>query len=601
MHDRMYGSEQRGNADWRVIAKLWPYLREHPRRLALAVGFLILAKLSFVVVPMVMKALVDALDRSLQPDVVEIALGIPLMLVAVYGVLRFANVLFNELRDAVFGRVAEGTLTRVGLVVFNHLHRLELEFHLSRRTGGLSRDIERGTAGVSFLLRAIVFSVLPILVEVLMVVGIFLIYFEWRYAAVLLVAIVIYIGFSVWVTEWRTTFVREANRKDSEANTRAIDSLLNYETVKYFNNEAYESARYEEQLRAREDAKVKNHLSLATLNTGQALIIALAVTAIMGMASQQVAVEQLTLGDLAMVNAYMIQVFIPLNALGFVYREIKRCLADVEAMFGLTQVAPGIVDKPGAPDLPASADGIDFNQVSFAYQTRRAILHDVSFQVKPGKKVAIVGASGAGKSTLVRLLYRFYDVSAGSIRIGGTDIRDVSQDSLRRAIGIVPQDTVLFNDTLYENLRYGNPDATREQIETAVEQAYLTDFIRGLPDGYETRVGERGLKVSGGEKQRIAIARAILKQPRILVFDEATSALDSVAERAILRAFNQLASRHTTVVIAHRLSTIVDADLIVVLDSGRVVEQGTHTQLLAEQAAYAHLWHTQHESLPGAG
>lgn len=594
MHDRMYGAESRGQTDWKVIYGLLPYLWEFRLRVIVAMSFLIIAKLANVAVPVLLKHIVDALDKSRQPEVTTL-IAIPLALLLAYGLLRFSSVLFGELRDAVFGLVAERSLTRIGLEVFRHLHKLDLEYHLSRRTGGLSRDIERGTTGVSFLLRSLVFSVIPILVEVALVIGIFIWQFDAGFAWITLGGIVAYVAFSVSVTNWRTEFVRTANLKDSQANTKAVDSLLNFETVKYFTNEEFEARRYGDSLTEREQAKIKNTLSLASLNAGQSLIIAVTLTLMMIRAAQQVADGTMTLGDLAMVNALMIQVFIPLNVLGFVYREIKRALADVEAMFDIMKVEPSIRDADDAVTLPADADGICFDNVSFSYQPDRPILKNLSFTVPPGHKVAIVGASGAGKSTISRLLFRFYDVQAGAVMVGGKDVRALTQDSLRRAIGVVPQDTVLFNDTIQANIQYGNPDASENEVREATRLAFLDPFIEKLPKGFDTKVGERGLKVSGGEKQRIAIARTLLKRPRILLFDEATSSLDSHAEQAIAQALNQVARNHTTLVIAHRLSTVVDADEIIVLDAGSIVERGSHAELLKRDGAYARMWRIQHE------
>ena len=597
MHDRMYGADNRADADWRVIRQLWPFLMSFKGRVILAMALLIGAKVANVWVPITLKYIVDSLDPSLQgtgaQSQIAVMLTLPIALLIAYGLLRFSSVFFSELRDAVFGRVAERTLSDVALSVFKHLHRLDLEFHLSRRTGGLTRDIERGTSGISFLLRSVVFSVVPILIEVAMVAVVLFIKFDPIFSLITLGSVVGYVVFSVWVTEWRTEFVRTANLKDSAANSKAIDSLLNFETVKYFNNETYEADRYAASLLEREHAKVKNHLSLATLNSGQALIIAGSITLMMVMASQRVVDGEMTLGDLAMVNAFMIQVFIPLNILGFVYREIKRCLADVESMFKLLNATPKVQDSVDAIDLPEKADGISFDHVSFAYHEDRPILINVNFVVKPGEKVAIVGPSGAGKSTIGRLLFRFYEPQNGTISIGEKDIAKVTQESLRKALGVVPQDTVLFNDTLLENIRYGRPDATLEEVEAAAEHAYLKAFIKSLPKGYDTQVGERGLKVSGGEKQRIAIARAILKNPRILLFDEATSSLDSESEKAILKALKKIAANKTTIIIAHRLSTIVDADRILVLKNGKITEQGNHAALLEKKGEYARLWQMQ--------
>jgi len=576
----------------KALLLLMPYLWQFRGRVLLALSCLIAAKVATVAVPIALKHLVDYFEQQDVAHALRPVL-VPLALVLGYGALRFASVLFGELRDAIFGRTAERTLSAVGVKVFEHLHTLDLEYHLSRRTGGLSRDIERGTTSTGFLLRSIVFSVVPIIVELALVIVVLGAAFDWRYVAATSFAVAVYLLFTVVITEWRTDFVREANQSDSRANTRAIDSLLNFETVKYFNNEGFEARHFHDALREREDAKVKNTLSLALLNTGQGFLIAATVTAILVMASYELAQNRISLGDLAMLNAYMIQLFIPLNAMGFLYREIKRCLADVEAMFGILALAPKVQDKPDAMALPAQVDGIEFENVSFSYDGQRPILRDVSFVVPAGHTVAVVGASGAGKSTLARLLYRFYDADKGAVKFGDLDVRDVTQLSLRCAIGVVPQDTVLFNDTIYNNIAYGKPGATQQDIEHAVELAHLSGFIALLPKGFQTLVGERGLKVSGGEKQRIAIARTILKAPRCLVFDEATSSLDTETEQAISIALREVAARRTTLIIAHRLSTVIDADNIVVLDQGRVVEQGTHAQLLVASGAYARLWRAQ--------
>jgi ATP-binding cassette, subfamily B, heavy metal transporter len=581
-----------GAINWRIISSLWPYLSEFRGRLFLAMGLMGLAKLANVTVPLALKFIVDHFDGAGTRDVL---ITVPLALLVAYGLLRFSATLFGELRDAVFVRVAERAMRRAALEVFQHLHRLELGFHLSRQTGGLSRDIERGTTGISFLLRFMVFNILPTLIEILLVAVILLIAVGPVFMFTVFGAIAVYVAYSVWITEWRTRFVREANLRDNESNTRAIDSLLNYETVKYFGNERFEADRFDEGLAAWETARMKNVLSLVLLNSGQALIIAAAITVMMILAANQVAAGTMTIGDLVMVNAYMIQLFIPLNFLGFVYREIRQSLANIERLFDLLEKPVKVQDLPGAPDLKVTAGAVRFEDVHFRYHPDRAILQGVSLEIPAGHKVAVVGASGAGKSTLSRLLFRFYDVDQGRITVDGQDLREVTQDSLRRAIGVVPQDTVLFNESIAYNIAYGRPDATPDDIREAVRLAHLDDFISRLPQGLETVVGERGLKVSGGEKQRIAIARMLLKDPPILVFDEATSSLDSGSEKAILAALNEVAVRRTTLVIAHRLSTVMDADNIVVLEHGRVIEQGTHTQLLAREGTYHRLWQHQHE------
>nr|WP_255722496.1 ABC transporter ATP-binding protein/permease [Ectothiorhodospira lacustris] len=571
------------------MLSLLPYLMEFRGRVALAVILLTLAKLANVVVPVVLKYIVDHFDPSVETALVTIPLG----LLLAYGLLRFGSVFFGELRDAVFARVAERAMRRLSLRVFQHLHRMDLGFHLSRRTGGLTRDIERGTAGISFLLRFTVFNIIPTLLEIAMVAVILMLVLSPGFAVAMVAAVVIYVIFSIFVTEWRNRFVREANQMDNRSNTRAVDSLLNYETVKYFGNETFEARRYDADLEAWESARMKNRLSLAALNSGQALIIAGGITVMMVMAASRVAAGEMTVGDLVMVNAYMIQLFIPLNFLGFVYREIRESLINIERLFGLMDKPPKVVDRPGAGTLVADGGEIRFADVCFGYGPDRRILDRVSFQIPAGHKVAIVGASGAGKSTLARLLFRFYDVDQGRICIHGQDIRDVTQDSLRAAIGVVPQDTVLFNDSIRYNIAYGCPGATEAAVRRAARLAHLEDFIARLPQGYDTVVGERGLKLSGGEKQRIAIARVILKDPPILILDEATSSLDSHSEQAIMGALKEIARARTTLAIAHRLSTIQDADHIIVLDQGQVVEQGTHDALLARQGRYAGLWQSQ--------
>ena len=571
-----------------TLAMLWPYLWQFKYRVLLALLALIAAKAAALLMPLALKHIVDALDSG-QHSV----LLLPVALLVLYGGLRFAGVFFGEVRDALFGRVTEHAMRKLGLKVFQHLHSLELAFHLDRQTGGISRDIERGTNGLSFLMRFLMFNIAPTLFEILAVAVIFATLFSPLYSLVTVLAVGVYIFFTIVITEWRNKYTREANQADNTTNSRAIDSLLNYETVKYFNNEQYEAQTYDSFLAKWEQARLKNRLSLLALNSGQALIIAAAITALMWLAAAEVVNQQLTLGDLVMVNAYMIQLFLPLNFLGFVYREIRRALTDLENMLGLLKRAPEIVDSRDARPLQCSAGAIQFNQVDFSYQNERPILQQLSFNVPPGSKVAIVGASGAGKSTIARLLYRFYAISGGSICIDGQDISTVSLDSLRRAIAIVPQDTVLFNNSIRDNIRYGRPDASEAEIDQAIELAHLRRFIDSLPQGDATLVGERGLKVSGGEKQRIAIARAILKRSPILLFDEATSALDSASEQAILQAMREVARNHTSVVIAHRLSTITDADNIIVLKHGQLAEQGSHDQLLAAGGEYARMWQLQ--------
>lgn len=503
---------------------------------------LVLAKLATVSTPIVLKYIIDYLDQVRGVDMV---LWIPFTLVAVYGALRFGSTLFNELRDAVFARVAERAMRRVSLRVFRHLHDRELSFHLDRKTGGLARDIERGTSGISFLLRFTLFNIAPTLLEIVMVAGVLLVAFNVSYVLAILVAIVVYVIFSIRVTEWRTAFVREVNIRDNQSNSRAIDSLLNYETVKYFNNERFEAEQYDEGLALWEQARLKNRLSMVALNTGQAFIIGVSLIVIMSMAVREVVAGQMTLGDFTMVNAYLIQLFVPLNALGFVYREIRQSLVNVERLFGLLEDEPAIKDAPNAKSLAIPSGQVQFKDVHFSYNAERPILKGINLTIPAGHTVAVVGTSGAGKSTLARLLFRFFDVDRGSISIDGQDIRQVTQDSLRTAIGIVPQDTVLFNDTLYNNLAYGRPGASEAEVHHAAQQAHLADFIHSLPQGYATQVGERGLKLSGGEKQRVAIARVLLKNPPILILDEATSSLDSISEQAILDALNAVSRQRT--------------------------------------------------------
>lgn len=575
--------------DWGVFKSLIPFLIEYRGRVFFALGCLVMAKMAMVGLPFVLKYIVDTLDG----EKVQWAVA-PLMLVAAYGALRLMSVIFAELRDTLFGRVTERAMRRIGLKVFNHIHSLDLNFHLDRQTGGVSRDMERGVQGISFVMRFMIFNIVPTLIELCFVVGILLINYGFSFAVIIAGAVVCYVAFSVKATKWRTQYIREANRADSRSNTRAIDSLINYETVKYFGNEAYEAKQYDQQLATWERAKRKNRLSLFTLNGGQALIIAIAMTLMMGVAATQVAQGNMTLGDFVLINAFTMQVFMPLNFLGFVYREIRGSLANIEQMFALLDKRPAIVDAPNAPPLSLEQGIICFDKVQFHYHPQRPILTDVSFTISPGQKVAVVGASGSGKSTLVKLLYRFYDVTAGSISVDSQDVSRVTQHSLRSAIGIVPQDTVLFNDTLLENIRYGRVDASDSEVARAIELAHLREFIDSLPEGDQTTVGERGLKLSGGEKQRVAIARTILKNPAVLVFDEATSSLDSYSEQQINQAIDEVTKGNTSLVIAHRLSTVIDADLILVMKHGAIIEQGTHQALLAQQGEYANLWNLQH-------
>ncbi len=587
-----------GDINWSTLKSLIPYLTEFKSRMALAVGCLVMAKLASVGLPFILKDIVDGLDVSTATTPVVV----PLALLVAYGLVRFSNVLFGELRDTLFGRITERAMRRIGLKVFQHLHALDLDFHLNRRTGGLSRDIERGTNGISFLLRFMVFNIVPTLLEIGLVVGLLWWNYNVWFALIVVLAVACYVAFSVIATEWRTRYVRAANRAESNSSTRSIDSLMNYETVKYFTNEEHEAHHYDVELANWEQARRKNRLSLFVLNGGQSFIIAAAMTAAMVLAAFQVAEKAMTIGDFVLINAFMMQIFMPLNFLGFVYREMKGSMANIEAMFGLLDVVPKVVDANNAKPLEVHDGAIEFSDVHFQYQDDRHILQGVSLSIAAKSKVAIVGSSGAGKSTLAKLLFRFYDTTAGSVKIDGQDVRSVTQKSLRDAIGVVPQDTVLFNTSLFENIRYGAIDATDEDVWQAIKMAHLDEFIRQLPKGAETVVGERGLKLSGGEKQRVAIARAILKRPPIMVFDEATSSLDSHSEQSILEAISEVSLQQTSVVIAHRLSTIVDADSIVVLDQGQVVEQGNHHELLASNGHYARLWDIQkQQQIPEAG
>jgi ATP-binding cassette subfamily B protein len=577
--------------DWTTLKTLVPYLWAYKWRVSLALVFLVGAKVANVTVPLVLKKLIDGL--TLKPGDPQALLVLPLGILVAYGALRLSTTLFTELREFVFARVTQRAVRTIALKVFRHLHALSLRFHLSRQTGGMTRDIERGTRGISSLVSYTLFSILPTLVEIVLVLGYLVTHYNPSFAAITGVALLCYIGFTVSITEWRTQFRRTMNDLDSKANTKAIDSLLNYETVKYFSNEEYEAQRYDDGLRNYETAAVKSQTSLSLLNTGQSAIIAIAVTLILWRATQGVIDRSMTLGDLVLVNSFMIQLYIPLNFLGVLYREIKQSLADMERLFSLLDQNREIADAPDAKELHPAGAEVRFSHVDFSYESNRQILFDVDFTIPAGTTTAVVGHSGGGKSTLSRLLFRFYEVNGGSISIDGQDLRDVTQASLRNAIGIVPQDTVLFNDTIEYNIRYGKPGATQEEVIAAARAAYIHDFIETLPDGYATMVGERGLKLSGGEKQRVAIARTVLKDPALLIFDEATSALDSKAEQAIQAQLKEIARNRTTLVIAHRLSTIADAAQILLLEHGRILERGTHGQLLAANGVYAQMWERQ--------
>ena len=577
--------------DLTTIKTLFPYLWSYKGRVFLALACLLGAKVANVGVPMVFKHMVDAMTITTQ----QAFIIVPAALIVAYGVLRFMTSMLTELRELIFARVTQQAVRNISLQVFRHLHALSLRFHLERQTGGLTRDIERGTRSIGSLISYTLYSILPTLVEVGLVIGILYVNYDPIFSVITTIALTLYITFTVKITNWRTALRRKANELDSAANARAIDSLLNFETVKYFNNEEFEARRYDEQMRQWADAQIKNQLSLSGLNIGQAAIIAIAVTSMLWQASIRVVDGSMTIGDIVLVNAYMLQLYIPLNFLGVIYREIRQALTDIERMFGLLNQPREIADKPDAGSLAADNATVRFEKVSFAYDPARQILFDVDFEIPAGKTVAVVGHSGSGKSTLGRLLFRFYDVTGGRITVNGTDIRDLQQDSLRQAIGIVPQDTVLFNDSLRYNIQYGRPEAADGLIDTAAAAAQLTDFIGRLPDGYEARVGERGLKLSGGEKQRVAIARALLKDPAILIFDEATSALDSRTEKAIQAQIDLAARGRTALIIAHRLSTIAHADEILVLDQGHIVERGRHQALLAANGAYAQMWRLQQQ------
>lgn len=585
------GPAPKDRHDWQTVRTLIPYLWAWKGRVVFALVCLIGAKLANVAVPLVFKSIIDTLGMPVE----KATMLVPLGLLAAYGALRFSTSLFTELRELLFARVTQQAVRAIALQVFEHLHALSLRFHLERQTGGLTRDIERGTRAIGSLISYTLYSILPTLVEIAMVLGVLAYKYEGSFVLITVAALTIYIGFTVIVTNWRTHLRREANELDSAANIRAVDSLLNYETVKYFNNEAYEARRYDLQLQKWEAAQVKSQVSLSFLNLGQALIVSTAVALMMWRAAAGVAGGSMTVGDIVLVNAFLIQLYIPLNFLGVLYREIRQSLTDIERMFTLLKQHREVQDAADARPLDGGPCAIGFDHVSFGYDAKRQILFDVDFSIPAGKTVAVVGHSGSGKSTLARLLYRFYDVNSGGIRINGSDIRALTQSSLRAAIGIVPQDTVLFNDTLYYNIQYGRPEATHDEVISAARAAQLHEFIERLPDGYQTGVGERGLKLSGGEKQRVAIARALLKNPPILIFDEATSALDSKTEKAIQAQLEQVAIGHTTLVIAHRLSTVMNADEILVLDQGRIIERGSHRMLLDMGGLYAQMWALQQQ------
>ncbi|MDC7703823.1 ABCB family ABC transporter ATP-binding protein/permease [Vogesella indigofera] len=576
--------------DLKTLKTLLPYLWSFKWRVLFALSCLVSAKIAGVITPLFLKDIVDQLS------IPATLLAVPVLALVGYGFARLVSSVLGELRDAIFARVIQGAVRSVARSVFAHLFRLSLRFHLERQTGGMSRDIERGTKGIGFLLNFTVFNILPTLVEIALVLGILLYRYNVWFAVVTLSTIAIYIAFTLIITEWRTVFRRTMNDLDSRANSKAVDALINYETVKYFGNERYETERYDGNLASWERSAIKNQVSLSMLNAGQGVIIATGVTLIMWLAARGVVSREMTVGDVVLVATFITQLWAPLHFLGFVYREIKHSLADMERMFTLLNVGAEVDDHPAAQTLAAKQVAIRFDNIGFGYDAKRQILHDVSFDIPAGHTVAVVGASGAGKSTLSRLLFRFYDVGSGAIRFNGTDIRELTQDSLRAHIGIVPQDTVLFNDSIYYNIAYGRPGASREEVIEAAKSAHIHDFVMSLPDGYDTTVGERGLKLSGGEKQRVAIARTILKNPPVLIFDEATSALDSRTEKAIQTELFDIAANRTTLIIAHRLSTIADADTIIVMEGGRIIERGHHRQLLTAGGRYAEMWRLQQES-----
>lgn len=580
-----------GRSDWGTLKRLFPYLWQYKWRVFAALAFMVGAKVANVGVPMLLKELVDAMD--VKPGSPAAVLVVPIGLLVAYGLLRLSTSLFTELRELVFAKATQGAARSIALETFRHLHALSLRFHLERQTGGMTRDIERGVRGIESLISYSLYSIVPTLIEVALVLTILAVKFDAWFAWITIAALALYIVFTVSITEWRTQFRREANEFDSAAHTKAVDSLLNYETVKYFNNEEFEAKRYDQSLERLRRARLKSQTTLSLLNTGQQLIIAIGLVAMLWRATLGVVDGRMTLGDLVMVNAFMIQLYIPLNFLGVLYREIKQSLTDLDKMFTLMEKEREVADQPEAQPLQGKDWTVRFEHVHFAYEASRPILHDVSFEIPAGRTVAVVGPSGSGKSTLARLLYRFYDVQQGHITIAGQDVRDVTQASVRQAIGIVPQDTVLFNDTVEYNIAYGRPGATRAEVEDAARAARIHAFIESTPRGYQTMVGERGLKLSGGEKQRVAIARTLLKDPPILIFDEATSALDSANERAIQAELKSAAQNKTTLVIAHRLSTVVDAHEILVMEAGRIIERGTHQELLARGGRYADMWALQ--------